>query len=270
MNEHNENQIIMSDISTYLVVRKEAAVATISLNRPKANSYYLDFLQLISQAIREVTADNAIKVILINSTSEKFFCAGADIKIFSTNTTAENAEMVKAARAVSEAIVSSSKIVIAAISGHVLGGGLEMAMACDIRLAAKGDYLIGLPEVKLGLMPGNGGTPRMIDLIGASRAMELLVTGNSITPELAYQYGLFNQLFEAHEFDAKVQEYVAELAQGAGEAMTAIKKYVQLHKGMSLQESLDFETQSVETLYDTHDAKEGFQAFIEKRKPKFN
>lgn len=260
----------MNEIATYLLVKKEAAVATISLNRPKANSYYLDFLELISQAINEASADDSIKVIVINSTSEKFFCAGADIKIFSSNTTEENAQMVIAARAVSEAIVSSSKIVIAAIGGHILGGGLEMAMACDIRLGAKGNYLIGLPEVKLGLMPGNGGTPRMIDLIGASRAMELLVTGNSISPEVAYNYGLFNQLFEASQFEVKVQEYVAELANGAGEAMSAIKKYIQLHKGMNLQESLDFETKSVETLYDTHDAKEGFQAFVEKRNPKFN
>lgn len=260
----------MSDISSYLLVKKEAGVATLSLNRPKANSYYKDFLDLISEAIKEASSDNAIKVILINSTSEKFFCAGADIKIFSQNTTEENAEMVKSARAVSEAIVSSPKIVIAAVSGHCLGGGLEMIMACDIRLGAEGGYLIGLPEVKLGLMPGNGGTPRMIDLLGASRAMELLVTGNNVSPQKAYDFGLFNQLYTAEEFDSKVAEYVAELAQGAGQAMTAIKRYVQEHKGMSAEEALDFETQSVNSLYDTHDAKEGFLAFVEKRKPNYN
>ncbi len=260
----------MSELSSYLLVKKEAGVVTLSLNRQKANSYYKEFLDLICDAIKEASADKSIKIILINSTSEKFFCAGADIKIFASNTTEQNAEMVKSARAVSEAIVSSPKIVIAAVSGHCLGGGLEMIMACDIRLGAEGSYLVGLPEVKLGLMPGNGGTPRMIDLLGASRAMELLVTGNNISPQKAYDFGLFNQLYPADEFDASVANYVNELAEGAGEAMTAIKKYVQKHKGMNAQEALDFETESVNSLYDTHDAKEGFLAFVEKRKPNYN
>lgn len=252
-----------------VILKKEAAVATITLNRPKANSYYKGFLEEISLAIKEASADVAIKVILINSTSEKFFCAGADIKIFSSNTTEQNAEMVVAANQVCEAMVSSKKIIVSAVGGHVLGGGLEMIMACDIRLAAQGDYLIGLPEVKLGLMPGNGGTPRLIDLIGASRAMELLVTGNTISPQKAYDFGLFNQLYAKEDFQQNVADYVNALAQGAGQAMAAIKQYVQKHKGMALQESLEYETASVATLYDTFDAKEGFQAFVEKRSPKF-
>ncbi|MBU2950839.1 enoyl-CoA hydratase/isomerase family protein [Tamlana agarivorans] len=259
----------MSSNPSYLIVKKTLGLVTISLNRPKANSYYKGFLEQISATVNRASADDAVKVILINSTSEKFFCAGADIKIFSQNTTEENAEMVLAARAVSEAISRSPKIVIAAVSGHCLGGGLELIMACDIRLGAEGNYLIGLPEVKLGLMPGNGGTPRMIDLLGASRAMELLVTGNNISPQKAYDFGLFNQLYPANAFEAKVAEYIHELTLGAGEAMAAIKKYVQMHKGMTLQESLDFETDSVHALYDTHDAKEGFLAFVEKRKPNY-
>lgn len=252
-----------------VVVKKEAAVAIISLNRPKANSYYKGFLENISQSIKDASADAAVKVILINSTSEKFFCAGADIKIFSSNTTEQNAEMVVAANQVCKAMVSSKKIIVSAIRGHVLGGGLEMIMACDIRLAAQGDYLIGLPEVKLGLMPGNGGTPRLIDLIGASRAMELLVTGNTISPQKAYDFGLFNQLYAKKDFEQKVADYVNALAQGAGQAMASIKHYVQEHKGMSLQESLEHEATLVATLYNTFDAKEGFQAFVEKRSPKF-
>ncbi|MGM8362055.1 enoyl-CoA hydratase/isomerase family protein [Flavobacterium sp. ARAG 55.4] len=260
----------MEQVESFLKIKIEKEYAVLSLNKPPANSYDKNYLKLINKALVDIESDSSIKVILIESTSDKFFCAGADIKVFSQNTTEQNAEMVVAAREVSTTIASSSKIVIAAIRGHVLGGGLEMAMSCDIRLAATGNYLVGLPEVKLGLMPGNGGTPRMIDLIGAGRAMELLVTGNSISPEKAFHYGLFNQLFEATEFKTKVHQYVQELALGAGEAMSAIKKYIQLHKGMNLQESLDFETKSVETLYDTYDAKEGFQAFVEKRKPKFN
>ena len=234
-----------------------------------ANSYYYDFLKQISSAAKELEKDESIKVVVINSTSEKFFCAGADIKIFSENTTEQNAEMVVAAREVAEAISESSKIYICAISGHCLGGGLEIAMACDIRLGAEGKYLIGLPEVKLGLMPGNGGTPRMIDLLGASRAMELLVKGNNIDAQTAYNFGLFNQLFPAEDFKAEVEKYVDELAQGAGKAMSAIKHYIKAHKGMTSAQALDYETECVNKLYDTPDAKEGFLAFVEKREPKY-
>ncbi|WP_298503363.1 enoyl-CoA hydratase-related protein [uncultured Maribacter sp.] len=260
----------MDDITSQLLVNKSNAVVTISLNRAPANSYYLDYLKLLSGAIRKASQDKEVKVILLNSTSEKFFCAGADIKIFSTNTSEQNADMVLAAKEVSREITSSDKIVVAAIRGHVLGGGLEMIMACDIRLASEGNYLIGLPEVKLGLMPGNGGTPRLIDLIGVSRAMELLVTGNSISPDKAYQYGLFNHIYTKDAFNKEVNTYVNNLAQGAGKAMSAIKKYVQNHKGLSAEASLQLETEAVNFLYDTADAKEGFLAFVEKRKPKFN
>lgn len=259
----------MSETTSEILFKIEGRKAVISLNRPKANSYYKGFLKQLSKSINEASADPKVKVILLNSTNEKFFCAGADIKIFSKNTVEENAEMVLAAREVTAAITESPKIVIAAIKGHCLGGGLEMAMACDIRLAAEGTYLIGLPEVKLGLMPGNGGTPRMIDLLGASRAMELLVTGNNITPQKAYDFGLFNQLFPNEEFELKVNEYVAALEESAGEAMAATKLYVQNHKGMNKEQALDYETESVKKLYDTPDAKEGFQAFVEKRKPKY-
>ncbi|KAA1246404.1 enoyl-CoA hydratase/isomerase family protein [Aquimarina sp. RZ0] len=259
----------MQDLDSQILVSKIDTIVIISLNRLPVNGYYLDFLERLSSIITEASLDDTIKVILIKSTSEKFFCAGADIKIFASNTQIQNNEMVKTARKVSAAICNSKKIVVAAIKGHVLGGGLEICMACDIRLAAKGDYLIGLPEVKLGLMPGNGGTPRLIDLIGASRAMELLVTGNTITPQKAYDYGLFNQLYEEISFENEVEIYVDKIAKGAGKAMSAIKEYVGRHKGMSLQESLIFETECVDILYNTPDAKEGFNAFVEKRTPEF-
>jgi enoyl-CoA hydratase/carnithine racemase len=259
----------MDTISSQLLIDKSNAVATISLNRGPANSYYYDYLKYLSKSISELSLDNDVKVILINSTSENFFCAGADIKIFSNNSVEENAQMVLAARELNKAIVTSEKIIISAVKGHVLGGGLEMIMACDIRLAAEGNYLIGLPEVKLGLMPGNGGTPRLIDLIGASRAMELLVTGDAISPKQAFDYGLFHKIFSKEEFENEVINYVKNLSKGAGEAMSAIKKYVQNHKGLGVEEALLIETESVNSLYNTSDAKEGFLAFVEKREPKF-
>ena len=259
----------MEDISNQLLINKGKGKAIISLSRPPANSYYLEYLQLMTSTIREIDQDKSIKVVMINSASDKLFCAGADIKIFGANSAEENDRMVLAAREVAEAITNSKKIFVAAIAGHCLGGGLELAMACDIRLASEGNYLIGLPEVRLGLMPGNGGTPRLIDLIGASRAMELLVTGDSINPKQAYEFGLFNQLYSRDEFKEKVDQYINKLAAGPGKAMYAIKLYVQKHKGMNLQQSLDFETQTVKSLYGTPDAIEGFKAFVDKRDPEF-
>ena len=252
-----------------ILITENDGFTTISLNRPPANSYDFDFLKRLASVIQDVSANAKTKVILLNSTSEKFFCAGADIKIFSANTTRQNKEMVVAAREVTKAVSSGNKIVIAAIKGHVLGGGLELVMACDIRLASEGNYLIGLPEVKLGLIPGNGGTPGLIDLIGISRATELLITGESMDPVRAYEFGLFNQLYAADQFDKQVKQYVNKLAQGAGSAMATIKQYVRKHKGMDAEEALAFETECVNRLYDTSDAKEGFLAFVEKREPNY-
>ncbi len=259
----------METLTSQLLIRKDGGKAYITLNRLPANSYFLEYLLLLENAILSIEKDKKITVVVINSASEKFFCAGADIKIFSKNTSDQNIEMVKAARKVTHAITCSDKIYIAAIQGHILGGGLELAMACDIRLAAEGSYLVGLPEVKLGLMPGNGGTPRLIDLIGASKAMELLVTGDSISPLKAFQLGLFNQLYTTFEFTEKVNGFVDNLAKGPKQAMKAIKKYVMQHKGMTANEALQFETTSVNKLYGTHDAIEGFKAFVEKRAPEF-
>lgn len=252
-----------------ILVSIASTVATIRLNRPPANSYYKEYLEYLAEKIEEVNAHDQVKVVVIQSESAKFFCAGADIKIYASNTVGDNKEMVVAARTVTRLIAESSKIYVAAIRGHILGGGLELAMACDIRLASKGSYLIGLPEIKLGLMPGNGGTPRLIQLIGQSRALDLLVTGESIDPQHAYEIGLFQHIYDPDTFEASVAKYVNALSQGPGKAMSAVKSYFKSFEGKDFEELLHLETRSVENLYDTQDAKEGFLAFIEKRNPKF-
>ncbi|MEM9867305.1 MAG: enoyl-CoA hydratase-related protein, partial [Bacteroidota bacterium] len=193
---------------------------------------------------------------------------GADIKVFEANTIEENKEMVKHAQQAANLLSFSKKITIAAIKGHALGGGLELAMACDIRLGAKENYFLGLPEIKLGLIPGNGGTQRLIRLIGKSAAFELLLTGDSIGPEKAFQLGLFNHLYDKETFEEAVSVFAENLAKGPAQAMTAIKQCI---KGleMPLEEGLTLETQWANTLYDTEDAKEGYAAFLEKREPRF-
>ncbi|MEL7121510.1 MAG: enoyl-CoA hydratase-related protein [Bacteroidota bacterium] len=258
----------MSEQSTILL-EKLNRVAYLSLNKPPANGYEVNFLEQLLETLHTVEKDPTLKVIILKSRLEKFFCGGADIKVFVNNTVQENKAMVTIARKVSSAISNSQKIFIAAIQGHALGGGLELAMACDLRLAAQGNYHLGLPEIKLGLIPGNGGTARLIHLIGAGRAMELLLTGHSIQAEQAYDYGLVNRIFSKNTFDKEVRDFAERLAQGPIHAMMQIKRFCNQSHGMSIPESLDLEARLVDELYDTPDAREGFQAFVEKRLPNF-
>ncbi len=250
-------------------LEKNGRVGTIIINRPPANSYEINILTLLANTIEQANNDKDIKVVVIKSASEKFFVAGADIKIFGANDTATNKLMVDAARLVCQRITSSPKIFVVLLSGHALGGGLELAMACDIRLAAEGKYLLGLPEVNLGLMPGNGGAVRLVNLIGASKALELMLTGDPILPQKAYELGLINQLFTKESFEEETNKYIQKLASMPAMAMTAIKQYVYRSTGVSVQEGLDLETELVDPLYDSEDATEGYKAFVEKRTPNF-
>lgn len=256
-------------LSNFIELVLKNRVAYITLNRTKANCYEINFMKQLIDKINEAEENKTVKVIVVKSGLEKFFSAGADIKVFEANSVAENKEMVKHAQKAANLLASSKKITLAAIKGHALGGGLELAMACDIRLGARGDYLLGLPEIKLGLIPGNGGTQRLVRLISKTAALELLLTGDSIGPDKAHSLGLLNHLFEQKKFEDKIIAYAENLAQGPAMAMNAIKQCVNKGLELSLKEGLALEDELVAPLYDTEDAKEGYQAFLEKRKPKF-
>ncbi|MDX6746674.1 enoyl-CoA hydratase-related protein [Polaribacter sp. PL03] len=248
----------------------EKKVGYIVINKPKANSYDLDFMTSLSEIIDEANRNNNVKIIAIKSELEKFFCAGADVKVFQQNSVAENKKMVIQANLVAYKISKSPKIVVALLDGHTLGGGLELALACDIRLASDGQYLIGLPEINLGLMPGNGGTQRLIRIVNQSKALEILISGEPIIAKQAFDIGLVNQLYAKENFKEQSKSYLEKLAKGPLLAMIAIKESV--HKGieLSLEEGLKLETQLADGLYDTPDAQEGLKAFVEKRKAIFN
>tara|TARA_R110002049_G_scaffold5422_3_gene37579 strand:+ start:7714 stop:8484 length:771 start_codon:yes stop_codon:yes gene_type:complete len=244
-------------------------VGYIILNKPKANGYDIDFMKLLAQKIDEAVSNEKIKIIAIKSNIPKFFCAGADIKTFQKNSIAENKNMVAYANLVAKKLYEIPKITIALINGHTLGGGLELALACDIRLASDGDYKIGMSEINLGLMPGNGGTQRLIRRINLSRALEFLLSGDSITPDQAFDIGLVNQFYPQSEFKVLSTEYLENLSSGPALAMSAIKKAVNKGSELSLEDGLLLETKLAEGLYDTEDAKEGLKAFVEKRKAVF-
>ncbi|MDW7692972.1 enoyl-CoA hydratase-related protein [Flammeovirgaceae bacterium SG7u.111] len=252
-----------------ITLSKENRVGYVTINRPKANCYEINFMKQLIDCVAQANADAEVKVIVVDSALDRFFSAGADIKVFEANTEEENKEMVEHARLAANSLAESKKLTIAAINGHALGGGLELAMACDIRLAAEGSYFLGLPEIKLGLIPGNGGTQRLIRLIDKSKALELLVTGDNISPGQAYDYGLINHLYGKEEFKEKVKAYAEKLAEGPVEAMAAIKVCVNRGLEKNLEDGLKLEEEMVAPLYSTDDALEGNKAFVEKRKPVF-
>jgi enoyl-CoA hydratase/carnithine racemase len=257
----------MSD--TVVTFTKSGAVGYITLNRPPANSYEINFMHDLDAAIEAAIGDPSVKVVILKSASEKFFSAGADIKEFMANDSVANMEMIRFAHATLEKMAASEKIYIAAINGHALGGGLEMALACDLRFAAEGKYALGLPEVSLGLLPGNGGTQRLPRLIGANKALEMMITGERIGPEEALRLGLVNKLFPAEKLMEETEKYALKLAAGAMLAVGAIKRCVYDGIQMDEHEALAYERQLVEPLFSTEDAVEGFTAFAEKRPPQF-
>lgn len=254
---------------TEQVVRFEAdgKVGMITLDRPPANSYEIEFMRQLGAAIDVAEADADVRVVILQSASEKFFSAGADIKAFLANTTEANMEMICYAHGELSKMAASSKVYIAAVNGHALGGGLEMALACDLRFAKNGRYSLGLPEVTLGLLPGNGGTQRLPRLIGANKALELMLTGERVTPQQALELGIVNKLFDAETFADDVRAYAGKVANGASLAVAAIKRCVYDGIEMSLDDGLILERELIAPLYDTEDAAEGFAAFSEKRQP---
>src|SRR6516165_3109106 len=178
----------------------------ITLDKPPANSYDLEFMSEFSEAVDEAVLATR-RVVIVQSASEKFFSAGADIKKFTEGDIGANMEMIRVSQASFRRMAAAPQVFIAFTAGHALGGGLEIALACDIRLAAAGSYKMGLPEVTLGLLPGNGGTQRLTRLIGPSRALELLITGRTYGVTEADLIGLVADVYNADEAQEKVFEY---------------------------------------------------------------
>ena len=243
-----------------------AGVGTITLDNPPANSYDIEFMRELAAAIEAAGGDDAVRVVVLRSASEKFFSAGADIKRFLANDVDDNMAMIRLAHEALSAIAQSPKLFVACIAGHTLGGGLEMALACDIRYAIAGRYRLGTPEVTLGILPGNGGTQRLPRLIGAGPALELLVTGRQLGPEDALALGVVSQVFaDTAAFD----EHIATLATRPPLAVAEIKRAVYDGLAQPLADGLALERELIEKLFRSRDATEGLTAFSEKRAPAF-
>src|SRR3954469_11421370 len=202
---------------------REDAIGFITLDKPPANSYDFDFMEEMGAAVDAAAADDAVKVVIVRSASKRFFCAGADIKAFLANDTAGNMKMINRGHEALAAIARVPKVFIAQVEGHALGGGLEISLACDLRFGARGTYKLGVPEVTLGLLPGNGGTQRLSRIIGVPKALDLMITGRPVSPGEAHGVGILNRLFPAAETAEKTRAYAEALAGGATAAIAEIK-----------------------------------------------
>lgn len=248
---------------------RQEHVGHVILDRPPANSYDRAFLDDMSDAIDEARFDSAAKAIVVRSASEKFFSAGADVKMFATTDPEFQFAFVIHANEIMSKFERTPKVVVAAINGHCLGGGLEIALCADVRVAAEGTYNIGLPEVTLGVLPGTGGTQRLPRLIGRQKAFDLMMLGAPVQPAQAKELGIVDEVVPAAELAAKVQQYSAVYGSGPTLARGQIKLAATLGYGMPFQNAMLFEHEAVGRLFASEDFKEGVKAFGEKRKPEY-
>jgi enoyl-CoA hydratase/carnithine racemase len=246
----------------------DGAVGTITLDNPPANSYDLQVMREFSGAVDEAIASST-RAVIVRSASEKFFSAGADVKRFLEGDVEANMQMIRTSQAAFTRMAEAAQVFIAHIAGHALGGGLEIALACDLRYASEGSFKLGTPEVTLGLLPGNGGTQRLPRLIGASRALELLITGRPFSVDEALAMGLVAAAFAPAESEAKVREIAERFAAGPPLALAAIKRCVHEGTQRPLDRGLELEQDLVESLFRSKDGTEGLTAFVEKRPPEF-
>jgi enoyl-CoA hydratase/carnithine racemase len=247
----------------------EDGIGFVTLDRPPANAYDAAMVGELRDAAERAAADPAVRVAIVRSASPKFFCTGADISTLRGATPAGFAHFLGQAQAAVDAIAAAPKLFIAAIAGHCIGGGLEIALGCDFRWASSGSYRLGLAEVNLGLSPGMGGTQRLARMVPKSRALHLMVTGEMLTPEQALADAIVDRVIPAESFEAEVLAAARKLAAGPTMAQGYIKLSVNRGLETSLAEGLAIERAHQSLLFRSADAAEGLAAFLDKRPAAF-
>ena len=251
--------------------RTDSGVAVIEMNDPPANTYTYEMMRQLEDAILRARMDNNVYVLLLTGAGDKFFSAGANIKMLSTVDPTFKYYFCLHANETLLRLEHTPKLVIAALNGHTVGGGLEIAMAADIRIARKDAGKIGLPEVNLGVLPGTGGTQRLSRLVGKSKAIELMVTGNTYTFEEALEYGIINDIYDRENFMENIMEYARQFCppNKAAKAVGRIKRAVQTGWEIPMESALAVERENQQLLFQSEDAKEGLTAYVEKRPATF-
>ena len=254
--------------------RVKNGVAWLELNDPPANTYTHEMMRDLDDAILAARFDENVHVIVLRGAGEKFFCAGANINMLKTVNPTFKYYFCLHANETLNRLEQTPKLVIAALNGHTVGGGLEIAMAADLRIARKGAGKCGLPEVSLGVLPGTGGTQRFARLVNKSTAIELMVTGETFDFEKALQLGIINQIWDKPnaEFLEEIQKYAESFCppNRAAKAVGRIKRSVQSGVEIPFESALAVERELQQQLFQSEDAKEGLAAYVEKRKANFS
>ena len=250
-------------------------VAWLELTDPPANTYTYEMMRDLDDAILQARFDETVHVVVLRGSGEKFFCAGANINMLKTVNPTFKYYFCLHANETLNRLEQTPKLVIAALNGHTVGGGLEIAMAADLRIARKGSGKVGLPEVSLGVLPGTGGTQRLARLVNKSLAIELMVTGDTFDFERAEKLGIVNQIWETatnDEFIEKIQKYAESFCppNRASKAVGRIKRSVQSGAEIPFESALAVERELQQQLFQSEDAKEGLAAYVEKRKASFS
>ena len=250
-------------------------IGTITIRYGKANCYSYAMMRALDECVLAARMNPEVHAIVLTGAGEKFFCAGADIEMLQGMDPTEKYYFCLHANETISRLEQTPKLVIAALNGHCVGGGLEVALAADLRVARQGSYKVGLPEVKLGVLPGTGGTQRLIRQLGRARALELMLTGDLLSVDQAKAEGLVQAVFEREDaagFQAAVREYAARVVppQGASLAVGLIKRAVQTGAELPVAEALGLERELQQRLFTSADAKEGIAANREKRAPSFS
>jgi len=251
-------------------------VAVLTLNEPPANTYSYELMQALDAAILQARMDASVHVIVITGAGEKFFCAGATIGMLREATPEYKYYFCLHANETLNRLEQTPKLVIAALNGHTVGGGLEVAMAADIRIARKDGGKIGLPEVALGVLPGTGGTQRLARLIGKARALDLMIHGKLLAMDEAQTAGLVTEVWDADKLAGRsfldaVLDYARQFTppQKASAAVGRIKRAVVSGVEAGFNEGLAIERELQQLLFQSEDAREGIAANLEKRTPSF-
>ncbi|MGO9517014.1 MAG: enoyl-CoA hydratase/isomerase family protein [Candidatus Korobacteraceae bacterium] len=262
---------VSTEVRRLVNYRQESGVAVIELNDPPANAYTYEMNRQLDEAILAARMDNEVHVMVLTGAGEKFFCAGANIQMLTRVDPTFKYYFCLYANETLLRLENTPKLVIAALNGHCVGGGLEVALAADLRIARKDAGKIGLPEVNLGVLPGTGGTQRLSRIVGKSKAIELMVTGKTFSFEDAKQLGLINEVFERERFMERVMEYARQFCppNKAAKAVGRIKRAVQTGWEISLEAGLALERENQQLLFESEDAKEGLAAYVEKRTATF-
>lgn len=252
-----------------LTLKKDNGIAEIHLHINKANSYDLNFYREFNAAIDDIRFDSSIKVAILMSDMPKFFSTGADINFLKQAEPRFKTQFCLYCNETVDMMARAPQIFIACLEGHTVGGGLEMALGCDLRFMGDQSGQIGLPEVTLGVLAGTGGTQRLARLVGHSCALDMNITGKTISPQEAKQIGLVNDVFPQDQVREKVLEYARKIVDSATYAVSNIKLSIMNGIDMPLNVAIRYEGELQNLLFRSEDAKEGLSGFLEKRKPEW-